>query len=70
MLPKVIADQAKLGEGSVVDVTTGADGRVIIVLARQRPTLAELVAQCDPNTPYSDDERAWMEAPSVGLEKF
>jgi len=33
-----------------------------------RYTLAELIAQCDPNTPPSAEDRAWLDAPAVGRE--
>jgi antitoxin ChpS len=31
-------------------------------------TLEELVAQCDPNAPLSEEDRAWLDAPPVGRE--
>ena len=40
------------------------------MVERRRPkyTLAELVAQCDPETPMSEDERAFDQAEAVGRE--
>lgn len=35
---------------------------------RTRHTLEELLAQCDPSAPRSEDERAWLDAPPVGRE--
>ena len=29
-------------------------------------SLADLLSQCDPNAPLSDEDRAWLDAPSVG----
>jgi len=33
-----------------------------------RYKLADLLAQCDPNAPISDEDRAWLDAPAVGRE--
>src|ERR1017187_2248146 len=35
---------------------------------RFRYSLAELVAQCDASAPLSAEDRAWIEAPSIGRE--
>lgn len=35
---------------------------------RRRYTAVELVGQCDPQVPLSDEDRAWLEAPPVGRE--
>jgi antitoxin ChpS len=69
-LPKPIAEQAQLREGSTVEITVGEDGHLTIAPARRRVTLDELLAKCDPSAPLSDDERAWLDTPSVGLEKI
>jgi hypothetical protein len=33
-----------------------------------RYNLDELLTRCDPNAPLSDEDRAWLDAPSVGRE--
>ena len=33
-----------------------------------RYTLAELVAQCDPNAPLSAEDREWIDSPAIGRE--
>jgi hypothetical protein len=33
-----------------------------------RYNLAELVSQCDPTVPLSDEDRAWLEEPRLGRE--
>ena len=35
---------------------------------RFRYSLAELMAQCDANTPLSAEDRAWIDAPAIGRE--
>jgi hypothetical protein len=33
-----------------------------------RYSLAELMAECDPNTVLTAEDRAWLDAPAVGRE--
>jgi hypothetical protein len=33
-----------------------------------RYSLSELMAQCDPNAPLSDEDRTWLDVPPVGRE--
>jgi hypothetical protein len=33
-----------------------------------RYKLADLVAQCDPRAPLSEEDKAWLNAPDVGRE--
>lgn len=35
---------------------------------RVRYKLSELLAQCDPNSPLSEEDLAWLNAPPVGRE--
>jgi hypothetical protein len=37
-------------------------------LRKHRYNLSELVAQCDLNAPLSEEDRAWLDAPSFGRE--
>ena len=33
-----------------------------------RYTLSELIDQCDPSAPLTEEDRAWLDAPPVGRE--
>jgi len=35
---------------------------------KERYSLAELTARCDPSAPESAGDRAWLEAPAMGRE--
>ena len=35
---------------------------------KRRYNLDELMAQCQPDTPLSAEDRAWLDAPAVGRE--
>ncbi len=36
--------------------------------AKGRYNLADLIAQCDPTAPLSEEDRAWLNEPDVGRE--
>lgn len=36
--------------------------------SRKRPTLDELLSQCNPDAPMTPEEREWVDAPAVGRE--
>jgi hypothetical protein len=48
---------------SRVAVPTGQPGP-----RKTRYSLAELMAQCDADTPLSAEDRAWVDAPAIGRE--
>ncbi len=67
-VPPSILDLLHLTAGSTVGVTV-EKGRLIIEPQRKRRyTLDELLAQCDPAGPITDEERQWLEAPPKGDE--
>lgn len=66
-LPPAILDMLHLHAGATVGIAV-ADGRLIIEPQRRRYTLDELLARCDPDAPITDEDRAWIDAPSVGGE--
>ena len=35
---------------------------------KRRYTVAELMQECDPQAPLSEEDRAWLDAPPVGRE--
>ncbi|MGE0117740.1 MAG: hypothetical protein AB7S71_01010 [Dongiaceae bacterium] len=39
-----------------------------VPLARRTYSLEELLAQCDPKASLSDEDRAWLDAPTCGDE--
>jgi antitoxin ChpS len=67
-IPKSVVEELGLTANTKLEVTA-ENGRVVAA-PRKRPkyTLEELLAQCDPDAPWSEEEREWMDAPSVGNE--
>ena len=47
------------------------NGRLIVEpYRRPQYSLAELLAQCDPNAEISAEEREWLDAPATGQEEI
>lgn len=67
-VPRALLDIFDLHAGATVGL--GVDARRLVVepLRRPRYTLAELIAQCAPEAPSSEEERAWVSVPPVGNE--
>ena len=68
-IPPALLAQLGLGARSVVSLRV-ENGALVIEAARQRPTLDELLAQCDPSGPMSADEQAWLNELPVGREEI
>lgn len=67
-IPKPLLETLGLGPNAKLDLTV-EDGRLVAVpRPRPRYSLDELVAQCDPDAPLSEDEQAWLDAPPAGRE--
>lgn len=67
-LPPAILDILQLRPGTKVGVTVDGGRLIVEPQPRQRYSLDELLAQCDPDAPISHEDRAWDEAPATGDE--
>jgi antitoxin ChpS len=56
-------------EGQVVSLSVEG-GALVARPTQPRYQLAELLAQCDFTQPVSAEDRAWIDAPPVGLEEI
>ncbi len=68
-VPASVRDALELSEGQRLSVVVD-NGRMVLEPTKPRKTysLDELIAQCDFEQPYSEEERAWLDAPPVGRE--
>ncbi|WP_407542494.1 antitoxin (plasmid) [Deinococcus radiomollis] len=68
VIPPALLEMLHLQAGEAVSLTL-EDGR-LVVLPQQKPrySLDELLAQCDPALPRSEEEEVWLQAGSVGNE--
>ena len=67
-VPPVLLDLLQLKPGAEVGVSVES-GRLIIE-PRKRPhyTLDELLAQCDPQAPPSEEDQTWLTGQPAGSE--
>ncbi len=67
IVPPAFLEQLHLESGSIVGLMVD-NGRLIAEPKRPSYTLEELLAQCDPNAPFSTSETEWSNSSSFGLE--
>lgn len=66
-LSPAVLEQLRLAAGSTVGLELDGE-RLVVKPTRPRYNLDELLAQCDPNAPITEEEREWLDAPAVGQE--
>lgn len=68
-VPPAILELLGLQAGETVGMVV--DGQRLIIEPHHGPryTLDELLAQCDPEAPLTEEDQAWLELPAVGLEE-
>ena len=67
-IPRRLLELVHLQSGSQVDIDVQQGRLVVAPQKKNRYTLAELLAQCNPKLPISAEEKEWLDAPPVGLE--
>lgn len=67
-IPKAVLEELGLSANTKVDVSAEAGRLIAVPRARPKYTLDELLAQCDPNAPLSDEDLEWINDPPVGRE--
>jgi antitoxin ChpS len=68
VVPPAILETLRLQSGATVALAV--EGERLIIESPRKPhyTLDELLAQCDPKAPHSQEDREWLSLPSVGRE--
>ena len=66
-VPPSLLEQLHLAAGSSVGIEVDGE-RLIVKSSRPRYTAEELLADYDASTPLTEEEREWLDAPSVGRE--
>lgn len=68
--PPALLNALSLGTDNEVGMVID-NGRLIVEpYRRPQYSLAELLAQCDPNAEISAEEREWLDAPATGQEEI
>lgn len=68
VVPPAILDMLRLRANATVALAVEGGRLVVEPPRKQRYTLGELLAQCDPNVPLSRDERDWLDSAPTGRE--
>jgi antitoxin ChpS len=69
-IPRPFVRALGLAEGARIGVSV-AEGKLIAEPASENTpqyTLEDLLAQCDPDAPLSDEDEAWLSDASIGSE--
>jgi antitoxin ChpS len=67
-VPPAILEMVHLGSGSTVSITV-EDGRLVIAPEpKKQYSLEELLAQCDPSAPLTDEDSQWTSQTPAGQE--
>ena len=69
-LPPVFLEELKIGSGSSVDVVLSEGQLVIKPITKPKYSLADLLAQCDPNAKISEEDREWLNGGPAGNESL
>lgn len=67
-VPPAILDLLHLEVGATVGLEVDGDRLIVAQKPRPRYTLDELLAQCDPNAPLTEEDKAWIGLAPVGRE--
>ena len=67
-VPPAILDQLDLKAGTTVALAVEGERLIVEVQRKPRYTLDELLAECDPNSQVSAEDRAWLEDAPLGCE--
>lgn len=69
ILPAHLLKKLHLTEGDSINIEDDGNNIVISpIVKRPKYKLDELLAQCDPNAPISDELNDWDNSPAVGKE--
>ena len=68
VVPPAILEMLRLQSDATVALAV--EGERLIIESPRKPhyTLDELLAQCDSKAPHSQEDREWLNLPSVGRE--
>ncbi len=67
-VPPAILEMVRLTSGSTVTIAVESGRLIIEPEPRTRYSLQELLAQCDPSAPLSDEGGGWTASAPVGKE--
>lgn len=69
-IPRAILESLDLLPDRQVGLSVSDGCLIVDPHPRPRFTLAELIEQCDPSAPLTDDDRQWLDEAPVGREEI
>ncbi len=69
-VPPAILKMLHLESGSEVSMSLESDRLIIQPVGRKKYSLQELLDQCDPSAPLSEEDVTWLNSPSAGKESI
>lgn len=67
-IPKAMLDALDLSADAPVDLSVRGGRIVVTPRARRRYALDELLAECDPRAPLTEEDRLWTSGKRAGGE--
>jgi antitoxin ChpS len=67
-VPRAILDLLRLEAGATVGLAVDGDRLVVQPQSKHRYSLDELLAQSDPKSEISEEDRAWLDLDRAGRE--
>lgn len=67
-IPPAILDLLSLSQGSVIQMVVENDRLIIEAVKKPSYQLEDLLSQCNPDAPITEEDKEWLNAPSVGRE--
>jgi antitoxin ChpS len=68
VVPPAILEMLRLQADATVALAVEGERLIVESPPKPRYTLTELLAQCDPNAPLSEEDREWLDSGPVGRE--
>lgn len=67
-VPPAVLDMLRLQAGATVALAVDGERLIVETPKKPRYTLDELLAQCDPKSPRTKEDREWLDSAPVGRE--
>lgn len=67
-VPPIILKSLQLDSGSLVNMAIESDRLVVKAVPQKKYSLQELLAQCDPSAPMSEEDAHWVDSQTIGKE--
>lgn len=67
-VPPAILESLDMQSGTAVSLDVKDGGLFVKPVQRPKYTLEELLSQCDPDAPFTEEDKAWLNGVPAGRE--